>query len=701
MNKKKNIGRFFLLLAVVLIFAMVFTACGNSNNTEEVKITVSFTPTENFYLGNISASKNDSGDNYSLKKGEDFTLELIVGEGWNHKNISFTAGSKVVTASVVYNDDSSKSISESEHVDYSRVRICKYKMSNVTEDLAVNIDVSNCKKAEIELTVEDSLAEASYALVKDLSDNTFVTQLNSEIIETVKSIPQEGKITVPYGKSLLFFTDDENGIKSQETYGVSFNCLHKANVNGQTFKYSNKYVYLLQEAKVDVTLSKAANENDGYDYKVEVPNLFTTAYPDVNVTGEQIKINSFVDTAETTDSTQYGNETYTLNGKTLANSISMSGSGYYIYAQLYLGNAANAGLDEYLSQNEVGNQTRSTIGSKTYLKVKAVDSSLYDNVDFYLSAVSDVSKAEQGQKIALELQTAEDGTKFIVVTRDLVSAFVKDLKQDGFDCKTGFLFVSYTFNETFFNNQNTLGFTVEKNLVDGDAYVRLSAGNGGYYNHDYGVINDNKTIYYFNRDKLFTDGVYNNNAIVTLVGLSSGIVMPRYSSVVCEIYSVDGNGTKTLIKTGTGSQQDIENGAMVLDLSSVAANHKMLHISLSYNQTPYDTSEHIVDFSSLLANGKTLFVKTSVTGEWTTVTAETSTIKLTSGNTLYYYLANSTSSINFALEYDDIILSVNGSATDLFNRSMLIDGESVDIRYITLNGSYLSEGVTLKAGAEQ
>ncbi len=290
---KKNFLRILCFVLVSFAFALVFTAC-NQTNKEPQTFTVSYVTSGAQFLGKSVAVEGDE----TVKEGDAFSFTVRLYGGYLPDNLIVRLGSEKIdpvsvtmSGGTAYGSDISESLNAGEHI------VCEYIVSGVREKPYVGITANGLSRALVTLPIIDENDHAvgyrvakEYYFSEDYAAIPYMTL--DDCCESVVYFEGEVKsITLPFGEHYFLLCDSkEIGVyREREEEELEYFPLLQ-----DRFDYyveAGSFVYLAGRAKAGdrVTVHDRAltydEENEAirlavseeYEYAVMIPRDLTDA----------------------------------------------------------------------------------------------------------------------------------------------------------------------------------------------------------------------------------------------------------------------------------------------------------------------------------------------------------------------------------------------------------------------------------------
>ena len=692
---KKNFQK--LILAVFLLVpCFVLVGCGKSASN---KISVNLVGgNENIYFQNVSSGQTSINfDNVSSK--DNYEIAVVFNNGFDHTALSATLNGEYVSGSFVYSDGSVIGNS----VDYSQSREWHYSFSGVKADQNLQIDVSKCQKASLQIgVVEDLSGVVRYGVRKDSVGTKYISNISNNMFKNNSTfdLPADGKIDITYGDTVYMFVKN-TFFDGCEDYALKVGAdeyVYSAKLNGEEVEVNGYKVFVIKniDNNIEVSYSKKSKNNQYYDSAAEYPNVFSV---------EHIAWSSSIIDAPYTDSENYDSEnTITVNGKVLKAITSYFGSGLYMYV----------GENQNPTDDPVIDSTNTWLSNKMYIVVSIAGGETIPE-----DAVLYFMDNDRGDN-----KTAIDSTKIIkiddykvcvILEKADVERYLKDVESNGQLCKTGHAYIGFDLPES--RLQEKFGVKVRYNSRPEN--YKLSDSIVGFANSmpyvKYEQVNgEMSVISYWNMSQL---AIEENKMYVMAGSTNNDVRVKHYTGAKIMVLDATGQMIGTQIDYNFTSTELQNNNAQIEIPSSILSQINggdVVEICIELKEAISDQSNHTIDFSNIdLSGGKKILFSTDFNAsmdKWIEVNEDNKAlvdVKISAGSPLYYIVIDMSYSLNsIKLYYGDINnyvdVSTSSSCSDVEDQGIFVEimSEMYSVKYLALNKTFMENECKLNASAD-
>ena len=660
--KKMRIGLYIMFLLLIII-SMNFAGCGKS-----YEINVSTIAIKTGY------SVNNIDNTQQVKKGESYEIYVSANEGYSLDNIVVKVNDDIVQGNVT-NNNNGVDQSANDDNDGDSIRIWKYIVENISSNIDIIIDFTNCDLLQRSISLTGLSDENILYAVSKENNITYNIEFNNTNVTTT-SIVSNDQITVNYGDGVYLFLDDnielsvlnpisgENTVTSLKKFGE------------YTYKYNGNYVYYLDNVNANITISKKAYE----EHTDGTVDLLIEMLANICFTQE---LNSLIN--------------FEIYGDSLLNSrlMTLNGYSYFDYSFIYFGNEdtfLDEGIDFGLDEGYL-----TTLGNKAFYRLNLNQ----QYFDISTTNVEDVASFY----LVDNIYTDTSNLTPLTIKRDLTSAYleinISDIENFIENNRAG-LFIKTVINEDILQ-QDYVGF--ELNYENQDSYTGVTIRNDeNTYALNYcDFVSNKKIVYYYNKSVLFdSEGNYLNNLSISVGG--------NYYDLESKPYLISTNINMTSVnntsfnysdsKNYTGSD-DYYDDIYITDLSlSLLKNIFIINIETIFQS--FDTSNHAIDFSAIFQNSnlnQTIYITDNLSvPNWIEVKSENleqlNELTINVDSPLYYYIEGEWgTALPFELNYILKGYSNTSCVNNITNEQMYIQNYTIYALYLI--DSYLSEDVQL------
>jgi len=447
---KSIFGKLCMILMCLLCVGGISACC--TPNDCEVKVIFS----------EVDENMGVSSYSETIKYGENFSVEFIVPEGYDHSTITAKVDEKEFDYSVEFLDDTLE-----ESYQYSTQKTIRLTINKINRDFDLVFDMSEVRKKQFSVTMNDALRligkkddDTNFKIVSVKPESVSnLTQLSSDVVTNVRKFVTN-TVTVDYGEYIIlcytkqmghseiptvysdvgFFTDEEDIKTTSAIDYVSYDVATRGNTfysmqeNG--IPNSSTRLFYMGKIQENINLYDAIpNLEIAKGFSIENKNIFTLLTNKQDYKSEMLDIKLF---APSSVSYSYSNDSLDKINNTTIQRIDKYSTGetlknptvVYEYLnrydayQLYVGN--NIATDSLINQVQ-----RNSLPSTLYLSVGTQDF-LEEHLDISLLSYEKQNENDTitYDQLLTEYITSEKGEKFYKIDAEVLSEFLLDRAVD-------------------------------------------------------------------------------------------------------------------------------------------------------------------------------------------------------------------------------------------------------------------------------
>lgn len=658
-NYKKS--KFIVAMLIVFVGSLFFVGC-----KKQFTVEISVVDMKSGY--NI----NNINENQEIEENSPYEVFVNAESGYSLDNIVVKANGNVLVGTVTANVDGGEQIVTDE-TGYLYSRTWKSTIRNITSDTLVSVNLTNCNLIQHDINV-GGFDENVYFAKSKISPNDEATTFSLDTITAPVQISNNLQ-RVGHGEKVYLFLDENTTLKVTSSNGDLMQVTSLKKFGDVPYIYNNQYAYYLGEVTKPLSISKVTNDETNFTLN-NYEKLATIGF--CHETDEPVSLHVLGDS---------------LNNSSLT---SLSGSGFFFYSFLYLGNKENFAQEQI--ETNINTETLNSIGKQIFYRLipneNLFGETAVSNIaDFYL--VDDIFKnVENLTPLAIKNDLT---SSYLEINKADILPYVEDDKAT--------LFIKTVVKDNVLGDYY-VGF--EQNYVGQDTNIELQIQNefGTTFFNYVDFTSSHKTFKYFLKSKLFNNNEY-LNTLKVLIGNDDGMQNKPY--LISAKIDITSNIDESFSKTQNISYENSNSYFDTISINdlSLFQGKNIFKIDIDTTFESYDTAMHQINFDHLFENGELspkIYISNNLTNpNWIELKQENLTelnsLTISSYSPLYYYIDETSTNLPFNLVYENNIVSNTSYVYDIFGNSISFSqgGQYKEIHAMYLPFSYIIANAELTA----